>query len=82
MKHVKSFKFGDGSQKGISHGPLQNSMQFSRIKSFIDDIEKQKWEVAVGGRIEPSKGYFVLPTIIDRPPEESRIVAEEPFGMV
>jgi len=26
------------------------------------------------------KGYFVQPTIIDNPPNDSRIIQEEPFG--
>ena len=36
--------------------------------------------MAVGGKVEPSSGYFITPTVIDRPPEDSRIVVEEPFG--
>lgn len=41
------------------------------------------WKVAVGGNVrEDSKGYFVEPCIIDNPPEDSRIVVEEPFGPI
>jgi acyl-CoA reductase-like NAD-dependent aldehyde dehydrogenase len=29
-----------------------------------------------------SKGHFVEPSIIDNPPEDSRIVVEEPFGPI
>lgn len=82
VKHVRNYTLGDGSQQGISHGPLQNSMQYERVKTFFDDIEKQGWKVATGGKIEASSGYFVTPTIIDRPPEKSRIVVEEPFGPI
>ncbi|KAI8309646.1 putative aldehyde dehydrogenase FUS7 [Colletotrichum sp. SAR11_240] len=42
----------------------------------------QGWKVAVGGNIEKSQGYFITPTIIDRPPEKSRLVVEEPFGPI
>ncbi|RFU73366.1 aldehyde dehydrogenase [Trichoderma arundinaceum] len=82
VKNVKAYTLGDGSQEGISHGPLQNSMQYERVKTFFEDIEKQGWNVAVGGKIDPSKGFFIAPTIIDRPPEKSRIVVEEPFGPI
>ncbi|KAJ4267031.1 hypothetical protein NW762_003129 [Fusarium torreyae] len=82
VNQVKSFTLGDGSKQGITHGPLQNVAQFERLKSFFNDIEKEGWNVAVGGKIEPSNGYFVNPTIIDRPPEQSRIVVEEPFGPI
>lgn len=80
VKYIKNYTLGDGSQQGISYGPLQNSMQYERVKSFFDDIENQGWKVATGGKVEASSGYFMSPTIIDRPPEKSRIVVEEPFG--
>lgn len=55
-------------------------MQYDRVKTFFRDIETQGWRAVTGGEIQPSSGYFVCPTIIDRPPEDSRIVVEEPFG--
>ncbi|OLN96784.1 putative aldehyde dehydrogenase, partial [Colletotrichum chlorophyti] len=82
VSHVKGYNLGDGSLQGVTHGPLQNSMQFERVKTFFSDIKSQGWEVAVGGEIETSQGYFITPTIIDRPPEKSRIVVEEPFGPI
>ncbi|KAJ0423055.1 Aldehyde/histidinol dehydrogenase [Aspergillus carlsbadensis] len=57
-------------------------IQYTRVKTFFDDIKKQGWSAATGGEIEPSSGYFIRPTIIDRPPENSRIVVEEPFGPI
>ncbi|TID07524.1 putative aldehyde dehydrogenase FUS7 [Colletotrichum higginsianum] len=82
VKHVKGYNLGDGSQQGVTHGPLQNSMQYERVKTFFSDIKSQGWKVAVGGDINTSQGYFITPTIIDRPPEKSRIVVEEPFGPI
>ena len=35
-----------------------------------------------GGPNSDSKGYFVSPSIVDNPPEDSRIVREEPFGPI
>lgn len=85
VKQAGSFTLGEGKTPGITHGPLQNSMQYNRVKTFFQDITKQGWEVALGGEMpasdESAKGYFIKPTIIDRPPEKSRIVVEEPFGM-
>ncbi|KAL7945573.1 Aldehyde/histidinol dehydrogenase [Trichoderma barbatum] len=83
VKHVKAYTLGDGAQAGVSHGPLQNGMQYERVKTFFEDIEKQGWKVAVGGKVEPAtNGYYIAPTVIDRPPEDSRIVVEEPFGPI
>ena len=80
VKQVKNFHLGDGSKQGITHGPLQNAAQYERVKGIFNDIEKEGWNVAVGGEIKPSNGYFISPTIIDSPPDASRIVVEEPFG--
>lgn len=61
-------------------GPIQNKMQYERVKGFFSDIAKEDWKVAVGGTNPEGKGYFITPTIIDRPDSNSRIVKEEPFG--
>ncbi|KAJ5731821.1 hypothetical protein N7493_003302 [Penicillium malachiteum] len=79
-RQVESCTVGDGSKTGISHGPLQNDMQYSLVKIFFEGIDEQGWKAIIGGRIEPSSGYMVTPTIIDRHPDNSRIVVEERFG--
>jgi len=80
---TKSLKVGEGNEEGVFLGPVQNSMQFEKVKTFFSDIEKEKWNIAVGGKNDDSKpGYFITPTIIDRPDEKSRIVTEEPFGPI
>lgn len=46
-------------------------------------IEKQNWKTALAGQAGESRnGYFITPAIIDNPPEDSRIVVEEPFGPI
>ena len=53
------------------------------MKSMYADIEKCGWKTALEGRVrESSEGYFIEPAIIDNPPEDSRIVVEEPFGPI
>lgn len=79
-RHAKTFQVGDGFAADTFCGPIQNSMQYERVKGFFSEIEKKKWNVACGGQIEKTNGYFITPTIIDNPPEDARIVTEEPFG--
>jgi acyl-CoA reductase-like NAD-dependent aldehyde dehydrogenase len=78
---TKTLKHGEGHEEGVFLGPIQNQMQFDRVSGFFDDIEKSGQKVAVGGSVDGSKGYFVQPTIIDQPKDDSRLVVEEPFGM-
>jgi acyl-CoA reductase-like NAD-dependent aldehyde dehydrogenase len=81
VEYTKSLQMGDGFKEGVFLGPVQNSMQYERVCGFFDDVEKQGYKVAVGGKVPTSEGYFITPTIIDNPREDSRIVVEEPFGM-
>lgn len=77
---TKTIKVGDGMEEGNLLGPIQNSMQYERVQGFFDDVEKQGQKIAVGGKVKDSNGYFITPTIIDNPKEDSRLVVEEPFG--
>ncbi|ETS73195.1 hypothetical protein PFICI_15140 [Pestalotiopsis fici W106-1] len=80
---VKSLKVGDGHEEGTFLGPINNQQQFERVKNLLEDIEKTQLNIATGTtKNVGEKGYFIQPTIIDNPPEDSRIVVEEPFGPV
>ncbi|KAH7348991.1 aldehyde dehydrogenase-like protein [Pyrenochaeta sp. MPI-SDFR-AT-0127] len=82
VKATKELKVGPGNEPDVFLGPIQNSMQYERVKGFFSDIEKEKWKVAVGGKVPNGPGYFITPTIIERPDSKSRIVVEEPFGPI
>jgi acyl-CoA reductase-like NAD-dependent aldehyde dehydrogenase len=84
VAYTKTLKVGAGTEADVFMGPLQNKMQYDRVQGFFADIEKEKWNVA-GGKVAPKKegeGYFIQPTIIDNPKDDSRIVTEEPFGPI
>lgn len=82
VEHTKTIKVGDGAEEGNFLGPIQNSMQFEKVKTFFSDIEKQGQKVAVGGVNEDKAGYFITPTLISNPAEDSKIATEEPFGPI
>lgn len=83
VEYTKSIKIGEGREQDIFLGPLQNHMQYENVKGFLVDIKLSSWEVAVGGHTSSrTPGYFIEPTIIDRPPDNSRIVTDEPFGPI
>ncbi|OQU95929.1 hypothetical protein CLAIMM_02084 [Cladophialophora immunda] len=79
---TKTLKVGDGNDEDVFLGPIQNAMQYEKVKTFFSDIKTDHWSVAVGGTNQERPGYFITPTIIDRPAEDSRIVTEEPFGPI
>ncbi|KAH6648845.1 aldehyde dehydrogenase-like protein [Truncatella angustata] len=78
-----NIKTGGGFEDGVLVGPLQNAMQFASAKDIYSDVKKEGWKIALDGNIrESSKGFFAEPVIIDNPPEDSRIVVEEPFAPI
>lgn len=80
---AKSIKTGDGFEPDVLVGPIQNSMQYGKVKDMYSEMSKCNWTQALEGQvIKNSKGYFISPAIIDNPPEDSRIVTEEPFGPI
>ena len=52
------------------------------MRDLIRDSRDQGHAFAVGGEEADGPGYFIPVTIIDNPPEDSRIVQEEQFGPV
>ncbi len=82
-KVAEGVTVGDGSQQGTGVGPIQNKKQFERVCELIQDAKDNGYKFLSGGDVDPSgTGYFVPLTILDNPPEDARIVAEEQFGPV
>lgn len=84
VAHISTLKSGEGHGDDVFFGPLQNSMQYDKVKAlFSDVIDKEKVSPVLGGTLDSSSpGYFITPTIIDNPPDTSRVVTEEPFGPI
>jgi acyl-CoA reductase-like NAD-dependent aldehyde dehydrogenase len=72
---------GDGLEPGVALGPLQNKMQFDKVREFIEDAKANGTVIAGGGSLD-REGYFVPPTIVKDIPDEARLVREEQFGPV
>lgn len=80
---ARSKKVGDGMAPDTDLGPIQNKMQYGKLLDLFEDTRKQGYKVPLGGTIDQSlSGNFVPITIVDNPPENSRIVQEEPFGPI
>lgn len=83
VNYAKDIKVGDGMDPETGLGPIQNKMQFGKLKDLFADVKANGYAVPLGGEIDESlPGNFVPVTIVDNPPEDSRIVKEEPFGPI
>ncbi|KAK7902266.1 hypothetical protein LTR67_001911 [Exophiala xenobiotica] len=82
VEHVKTLRLGDGFEDGVFVGPLQNKQQYEIAQRFLSDIENQNLKVVLGGSaVSTRPGLFIAPTVVDRPPDTSDLVKEEPFGL-
>ncbi|KAF2458258.1 aldehyde dehydrogenase domain-containing protein [Lineolata rhizophorae] len=83
VEFAKKLKVGASDEEGVMLGPVQNAMQYERVKGFFADSKEKNHTFAHGEPdVAGSKGYFIQPTIIDNPPHDSRIIQEEPFGPI
>ena len=82
VDYAKTVKMGDGAEQGTQLGPINNKLQYERVLDLIADSKAKGYKFLMGGDVSPAPGYFVPITIIDNPPENSRIVQEEQFGPV
>jgi acyl-CoA reductase-like NAD-dependent aldehyde dehydrogenase len=82
VDYAATVTVGDGSHQGVDLGPIQNRMQFDKLKDLLADARAQGLRFLAGGEIKDGAGFFVPITIIDNPPEDARVVREEAFGPV
>src|SRR3984885_9437400 len=72
---------GDGLDAATEMGPLQNKLQFEKVKGFLEDAHLHG-KVIAGGNALDRPGYFIAPTIVRDIPDDARLVQEEQFGPV
>lgn len=79
---AKGVKVGDGTEQGTILGPVQNKRQYERVLDLLEDAKATGLTLVEGAAVPEGGGYFIPVTIVDNPPEDSRVVQEEAFGPV
>ena len=82
VAYAKTVKVGNGMETGTELGPLQNKMQYDKVSQLLADSRDAGLKFLLGGTPEQKPGYFIPVTLVDNPPEDSRVVVEEAFGPV
>jgi acyl-CoA reductase-like NAD-dependent aldehyde dehydrogenase len=72
---------GDGMKEETQYGPLQNKMQFEKVRTLMDQTHHDGKFIA-GGEVSGGPGYFVRPAIVRDIADHARLVREEQFGPV
>lgn len=82
VDYARTVVVGDGSKQGTDLGPIQNRMQYEKLKNLFSETKASGYRFLLGGEIQEDRGFFVPVTIVDNPPEKSRVVVEEAFGPI
>jgi acyl-CoA reductase-like NAD-dependent aldehyde dehydrogenase len=79
---AQAARMGPGDEEGVELGPIQNRRQYERLVELLDDCKRRGLSLLTGGELPEGPGLFFPVTLVDNPPEDSRIVQEEPFGPI
>lgn len=71
----------DGMKQGTQYGPLQNRMQYEKVREMIADAVARGGKIS-GGATGDGPGYFIRPAIVRDLDDDARLVREEQFGPV
>jgi succinate-semialdehyde dehydrogenase / glutarate-semialdehyde dehydrogenase len=82
LDKVSKLKVGPGLEADTRMGPLAHKRRVPAIASFIDDANERKAKILAGGHRVGEKGNFFEPTVVEEPPEDSKLMREEPFGPI
>jgi aldehyde dehydrogenase (NAD+) len=62
----KQYKIGKPLDPATTHGPQADSIQFKRVKEFLQLAKQGKGKIELGGdaiKAESGNGFFIEPTV-------------------
>jgi succinate-semialdehyde dehydrogenase/glutarate-semialdehyde dehydrogenase len=75
-------RVGPGLEDGTQLGPLVNADTRDKVSELVTGAAGDGSQVVTGGRAPDRRGYFYLPTVLDKVPPDAGILGEEIFGPV
>ncbi len=77
---ARNIPVGNGLDENMILGPVQNEMQYNKVKGLVDDAVANGARVLLGANPQDGKGYFYPTTLLADVTDGVRIVDEEQFG--
>ncbi|HWW64700.1 MAG TPA: aldehyde dehydrogenase family protein [Sphingomonadaceae bacterium] len=82
-ERARAISYGPGTAEGVRMGPIQNAMQYDKVKSVIERTRADPAaHFETGGTVPEGAGYFLPPTIVTGLGDDAPLVTEEQFGPV
>jgi succinate-semialdehyde dehydrogenase/glutarate-semialdehyde dehydrogenase len=79
---VGKLKVGEGTQDGVTQGPLINAQAIEKVETHVKDALAKGARPIVGGRRHKLGGTFFEPTVLANVTTDMRLAQEETFGPV
>ncbi|MBU3069647.1 NAD-dependent succinate-semialdehyde dehydrogenase [Aestuariicella sp. G3-2] len=79
---VSQFKLGDGTQDGVTHGPMITTKAVNDVQALVDDAVAKGAHPIIGGKPSELGAYFYEPTILTNATSDMNVFKEEIFGPV
>ncbi|WP_147048920.1 NAD-dependent succinate-semialdehyde dehydrogenase, partial [Methylobacterium gnaphalii] len=79
---VSKLKVGEGTQEGVTQGPLISEAARAKVEEHIADALERGSRIVAGGKRLDRAGSFFEPTILADVPREAKMFSEETFGPV
>ncbi|GAA0612227.1 NAD-dependent succinate-semialdehyde dehydrogenase [Paenochrobactrum glaciei] len=80
--NIAKVKVGNGLDADSQMGPLVNARRVEAIDGFVQEARGNGSKIMCGGERIGNRGHFYAPTVVFNPPEDSRLMTEEPFGPI
>jgi succinate-semialdehyde dehydrogenase/glutarate-semialdehyde dehydrogenase len=77
---VAAMTIGDGTQKGVTQGPLINMAAVEKVEAHIADAVKGGAKIVTGGKRHTLGGTFFEPTVLSGVRPDALVANEETFG--
>ena len=79
-KKVAAMKIGDGTEAGVTQGPLINMDAIDKVEKHIADAVKGGAKIVTGGKRHALGGSFFEPTVLSNVAPDALVAHEETFG--
>lgn len=82
LRIARAQRMGDGTEQGVTLGPIQNRAQYERVQRLADGARAAGYTLHQAGAPPPGPGYFFPVTVVEDPADDAEIVREEQFGPI
>ena len=82
VEAVRALKVGDGTEEGVTQGPLISRNALGKVQRHVDDAVARGARVLTGGGGHALGGTFYDPTVLADVPPDADIFSDETFGPV